>query len=366
MIDKMNIVFLAPANNYHTLKWCKWFSERGHKVSVISLTPADDNIMADVYCLQTRADVSSRDIKKILYFTRVKKIESIIQAINPDIIAVHYASSYGAMAALSRIKKYFLFVWGSDIYSFPNKSFIHKALIKFILYRACFLCSTSKAMAIEASKYTSREFSIVPFGVDTNLFNGGLRYREDKEKFVIGTVKTLSPEYGIDYLLMSVAIIRKKYPYIPIEVRIAGRGSHETVYKKMALELGIRDCVSWLGFISQKDAAKEWANMDCAVIPSRSESFGVSAVEAQACECPVVISDLPGLMEATCPGKSSIVVKSGDVEALVKAIKYLYDFPLVRKRMGEEGRKYVIEKYDINKCFSDAEKMFYGWKNRND
>ena len=39
--------------------------------------------------------------------------------------------------------------------------------------------------------------------------------------------------------------------------------------------------------------------MDLAVIPSVEESFGVSAVEAQSCGCPVIISDLPGLKEST-------------------------------------------------------------------
>ena len=52
--------------------------------------------------------------------------------------------------------------------------------------------------------------------------------------------------------------------------------------------------------------------MDCAIIPYESESFGVSAVEAQACSCPVIISDIPGLMEATNPGVTSLVVLRGN------------------------------------------------------
>ena len=76
----------------------------------------------------------------------------------------------------------------------------------------------------------------------------------------------------------------------------------------------IDSIVKWLGFISQEDAAKEWANMDIGIIPSvsDSESFGVSAVECQACGVPVIISDIPGLEESTCPGKSSLVVPRGD------------------------------------------------------
>lgn len=366
MIDKMKILFLAPANNYHTKKWCKWFSERGHQISVISLTPADEDIAADVFYLETQANSLSADMKKISYLTTIEKIRHIIKNTSPEVIVAHYASSYGSLAALSVKRKYFLFVWGSDIYTFPNKSLLHKMLLKFCLYRAGYLCSTSEAMAIEASKYTSRKFSIIPFGVDIGMFNNKLRNRKNNDDFIIGTVKSLSPDYGIDYILKAVAIIREKYPYIPIKVRIAGKGTHEKIYKQLANDLDIADCVSWLGFISQKEAAIEWANMDCGVIPSRSESFGVSAVEAQACGCPVIVSDLPGLMEATCPNKTSIVTKNGDVDNLVESIKFLYDFPAVRKTMGEMGRKYVVEKYDIEKCFSKAEKMFYYRKIGND
>lgn len=75
----------------------------------------------------------------------------------------------------------------------------------------------------------------------------------------------------------------------------------------MAEQLEIADIVTWLGFIPQEEAACEWANMDVAVIPSLQESFGVSAVEAQACQIPVIISNVPGLKEATRPQISSVV-----------------------------------------------------------
>lgn len=67
----------------------------------------------------------------------------------------------------------------------------------------------------------------------------------------------------------------------------------------------------WCKYFKEQ-AACESANMDCAIIPSESESFGISAVEAQACSCPVIISDIPGLMEATNPGVTSLVVLRGN------------------------------------------------------
>ena len=99
-------------------------------------------------------------------------------------------------------------------------------------------------------------------------------------------------------MIKAVAIIKKTRPEIPIKLRIAGKGEKEEEYKQLAVKLGIADVTTWLGFISQEEAAREWANMDVAVIAStlESESFGGSAVEAEACGTAVIISDIPGLM----------------------------------------------------------------------
>ena len=173
------------------------------------------------------------------------------------------------------------------------------------------------------------------------------------EDFIVGTIKSLEPIYAIDYLIKAVAILHKEYPDIPIQLRIAGKGSMEEQYKELAKELGIEKNTKWLGFISQEEAAKEWANMDIAIIPSLQESFGVSAVEAQACGTPVIISDALGLIEATFPGKSSIVISRGNIEKIVKAILHLFQNEKVRVIMGEVGRKYVSDRYEIDFCFSN-------------
>lgn len=114
------------------------------------------------------------------------------------------------------------------------------------------------------------------------------------------------------------------------------------------------------GFISQENAAKEWANMDLAIVPStlESESFGVSAVEAEACGTPVIISDIPGLMEATLPGVTSVVIPRRNEEALANAIVKLYNDSEERLTLGVEGRKFACSTYELNKCFEKPECEF--------
>ena len=354
----MKICFLAPANSAHTIKWCNYFRAQGHELHVISFTEGQ---IEGVQVHQVRNDVSvgGGDLQKLQYLTRAGQVRKLVKQISPDIINAHYATSYGTVAALAGLKNYVLSVWGSDIYDFPKKSLLHRLLLKYSLNSASYLFSTSKAMADEAAKYTKKKFEITPFGVDMNLF-APEKDKHDDGRFVIGTVKTLSPKDGIDYLLEAAFLVAKEHPEIPLDVRIAGSGSHEQEYHALAEELNIQNITTWLGFIPQEQAAREWANMDAAVICStlESESFGVSAVEAGSCGCPVIISDIPGLMEATQPGVSSVVVPRKNARAIADALVSLYQDPQRRKQMGQQGRRYVREHFEITECFQEIEKHF--------
>lgn len=354
----MIICFLGPANSTHIIKWAKWFSSRGHEIHIITFSPGKID-GAVVHLIDIGVDTNGSDFGKLKYLFTGRKIKNLLDIIQPDVINAHYATSYGAAMALSGIKGYALSVWGSDIYDFPKKSPLHKALLKFSLKKAGCLFSTSKAMADEAAKYTDRVFEITPFGVDLDLFNPNKRRNKTSDdSFIIGTVKGLSDKYGIRYILEAAAAIKREND-IPIAVRIAGKGPQEQEYHQLAENLGIKDNTKWLGFVSQEQAAEEWANMDIAIIPStlESESFGVSAVEAQACGTPVIISDIPGLMEATKPGETSIVVKRNSTKELVSAILRLYGDAEERRRLGNNGLEYVRRNYELNHCFEHVEEL---------
>lgn len=353
----MKICYLSAANSYHTEKWCKFFSTHGHEVHLISYTPGKSEY-ATVHLINCGMnDRYDSDAKKLDYLKHGRELRRIIKEIQPDIVHAHRIPSYGGACALGGVHNFILSVWGGDIFDFPNHSFLHKALVKFVLSKSSLLMSTSRAMAEEIRKYTDKPIEITPFGVDMEMFSAEKRSRNDNE-FVIGTIKGLEKQYGIDCLIKAAATVRQNRPDINLKVRIAGKGSQEDKLKALAESLGIADAVTWLGFIPQEQAAAEWANMDIAVITSESESFGVSAVEAQASGTPVIITEIPGLKEATNPGITSVVVPAADDKAAAEQIIYLYDHPEVRREMGEKGRSFAMENYELNKCFTDIEKIY--------
>ena len=359
----MRICFLGPADSAHIVKWAKWFSSRGHDVHVVSFSNGFIEGV-NVHIINLNLDRGSSDFAKMKYLLSFRRVNQIIDDIKPDVVNAHYATSYGTVMALTREKNYILSVWGGDIYDFPRKSIFHRAMLKYSLRKASILLSTSKVMAEEAAKYTNRSFIITPFGIDMNLFSPAKRKRaESKENFIIGTVKALEDKYGIKYILQAARIVKDKRPDIPLKIRIAGKGSKEKDYRNLSEQLELTQDTTWLGFISQEDAAIEWANMDIAIIPSiyNSESFGVSAVEAEACGTAIIVSDIPGLMEATLPGISSIVVPRENSEMIAENIISLYDNPKLREQMGIAGRKYANENYEITECFENVEAIYWSF-----
>lgn len=355
----MKICFLAPADNYHTQKWCRYFVSRNHTVDVISLVDAQiDNVK--VHSLNCGISSTSSDIKKLQYLSYSSKVKEIINSIQPDIINAHYATSYGMLAALAVPNQFILSVWGTDIFEFPKKSIFHKKYLKFVLSKSKYIFATSNALGKELNLYTSKESYITPFGVDMDLFNPNKKTDLNTNEFTIGLAKPINRKYGIDCLIEALSIIKEKHPNISINTRIAGDGPMKKKYQQLANDKNVS--VQWLGFIPQDQVAKEYANMDVAIFPSNSESYSVSTIEAEACGTPVIISNVPGLLETTVPNISSIVFDKGDASKLANCIINLYNNPQKINKMGIKAREYVVQKYEYNKCFDYIENIFLKMK----
>ena len=359
----MKICYLGDANSIHTKKLCYFFRDKGYDVSVISLNDGEiDGVK--VYSMDMKIENQGNSISKARYLKNVMKIKRLIKSINPDILHAHYATSYGLIGAISNYKPYIVSAWGSDVYEFPKKSFIHKEILRYNLKKADLVLSTSKIMAQETNKYTDKKILITPFGVDINKFKKNNLIKRSNNEIVIGTVKTLEDNYGIDYLIKAFNLVLNRNKNLKLKLRIAGRGSKEKYLKELCKVLGIEEQVEFLGFINQEDVPNVFNSFDIAVFPSIFESFGVAAVEAQSCGIPVIVSDVGGLMEATKPKYSSLVFKKKDENDLAEKIeKLLYDSEL-RERMGKNARKFIEENYNYIDNFNYIDSIYINLLNR--
>jgi glycosyltransferase involved in cell wall biosynthesis len=85
---------------------------------------------------------------------------------------------------------------------------------------------------------------------------------------------------------------------------------------------------------------------DIFVMPSTcQESFGVAAIEASACEVPVVATRVGGVPEAVVDGQTGILVPPFDAASLADACIALIQDPIRRGQLGKAGRRFVLDHY---------------------
>lgn len=354
----MKICYLSDANSVHTKKWCAFFKDFGYEIHVISLNDGDIPGVT-VHSLNLQVDNSNDKVmSKANYFLYGHRVKKLVNQIKPDILHAHYATSYGFLGGYTKYHPYIISVWGSDVYDFPRNNFLCRKFVEKNLSKADLVLSTSKVMAIETNKYTDKEIEITPFGVNTNVFKPKENRYELRENIVLGTVKTLEKKYGIQYLIEAFANVAKIHDNVFLE--IAGTGSQRDELVNLCKELGVENKVKFLGFINQEQVIDAFNRFDIAVFPSvlDSESFGVAAVEAQACGAATIVSNAGGLPEATCPNKSSIVVEKANVKELEAAIKKLVEDRDLRVSMGQYGRQFVLDNYDVNDNFSKVDRIY--------
>ena len=355
----MKVLILSDAQSIHTKRWVSSLSGKGMDIVLFSIKPELDSFYSEagikVYVYDLFTYKKSGKIGKVFgsltnHRKAVNYLKEIIKEEKPDILHAHYATSYGLIAALSGFSPFIISVWGSDIYEFPKKSFINRQSVKYILGKADFITSTSNAMAVEASKYTGKQIDIVPFGVDTSLFDDTEDIRDGR--VVIGTVKTLSHNYGIDTLIQAYKLFVENNPDKESVLEIVGQGPDREILEKLADDLGIGDKVIFRGFIENHKLPEVYNSFDVAVFLSRRESFGVSAVEASSCGTAIVASDTDGFKEVLEDGISGMIVPKEDPHKAYKAIEFLVSNPQKRYEIGKAARQNVISQYDWNRNVS--------------
>ena len=355
----MRICYLSDANSIHTKKWCSFFKKKGYEIHVISFNDGDIPGIT-VHSLNINLDKikSNNYLNKLRYFTYINKVKNLLKEIKPDILHAHYATSYGFLGGSTKFHPYILSVWGSDVYDFPKKNLLFKKFIERNLSKADILLSTSKVMANETRKYTDKDIEITPFGVDIDFFKPEINRYRAKNRIIIGTIKSLEKKYGIEYMVRAFGELSKKYENIYLE--IGGIGSQLEYLKEICIDLNIVNRVKFLGFLSPKNVVEAFNRFDIAVFPSTldSESFGVAAVEAQACGVATIVSNVGGLPEATLPGESSILVDKESVEQLVSAMEKLILNNDLRISMGKVGRKFVEDNFNIEDNFNKVDKIY--------
>ncbi len=142
---------------------------------------------------------------------------------------------------------------------------------------------------------------------------------------------------GPDYFIDAAARVAREIPNVRFAV--AGSGDRLPAMRERVQALGLRRNIIFTGFLPPQELDRLYAHADVYVMPSASEPFGLTALEALQHGTPVIVSRSAGVSEVV---RNVLRVDFGDVEELASKILSVLLFPPLARLLSARGRREVL------------------------
>ena len=166
----------------------------------------------------------------------------------------------------------------------------------------------------------------------------------DSGRFRIVSVGRMHRNKAFDILMQATRKLADEG--LDLEVRIIGDGAERASLESMRTNLKLEGIVSFLGSMSEDQIIDELLSADVFSAVSRHEPLGVVYMEAMSLGVPTLGTTSGGVHEIIDTGENGLLVEPENVDVLADAIRELLKDPQRRQRLGEAGRRKIIEHFD--------------------
>jgi glycosyltransferase involved in cell wall biosynthesis len=271
-----------------------------------------------------------------------KAFESVLARVRPDIVYVNTSVSLaGAMAAhrlgipcVWHLREFFADEGGEMVVPYGFKWLVPRVIRRY----ADRMVVVSKSVAVNMLGGKTDRVDVVPNAVGSEFFEEGSNIAA-RAQFdlpatgrVIGVPGTLRPVKGHPFFFEAVRRLMEGTPY-DLTIAVTGEGSPQYVrkLKTMVQELGMATSVRFLGNVA--DMASFYRACDIVCVPSVSETFGRTVIEAFATGTPVIASAVGGMRQTISHGRDGLLVPYGDTPALADALAELLNDSALRAEL---------------------------------
>ncbi len=221
--------------------------------------------------------------------------------------------------------------------------------------------------------YTVRHVNIAPARIVT-IYNGITCDREFRETpslrvmlnlavddVLLGVVGRFHKQKGHIILIEALPIILRHAP--TTHVVCCGDGEEKDRLKRATKNLGLEKHVHFLGVVA--DAYRILPQIDVVIVPSLWEGMPNVILEAMAAGRPVIASHIAGMDEVVVDGKTGLLFKPGDPQALAEAVLKLIGNNSLLQQMGSAAFEQAQQKFRIETTVKQTEDYYYWLLNRN-
>lgn len=217
-----------------------------------------------------------------------------------------------------------------------------------------------------AEHYGVGDARVVGNGVDTDLFHPPRRdgtgsfvfhpEKRDTDSSYVLSVGRLNHGKGYADLIEATGRLAARAS-VP-DLFIAGKGPLEASLKAQAREAGIGDAVTFLGFRPQEELVSLYRDASVFVLPSRYEGLPTVLLEAMACGCPVLATQVGGASEVVSDGENGVFVPPGRPDDLADALQSLLQDPDRRAELGRQARRTVEARFAWDTIVDEFETLY--------
>ena len=310
------------------------------------------------YPVHMERGISVAGVKAMFQIKKILKKEKfdMVQYSTPN------ASLYTAMAAkLAKIPVRLYCQWGIAYVGFNGlKRKIFKIVEKFVCGLSTCVQPDSKSnlnFARSEGLYSEKKSSVIwngsACGVSLDKFNVKRKneyrsyirekYNIGRDTFVYIFIGRVTRDKGINELLSAFKRLNDDSVLF-----LLGNNEVDISVNRELYDWSLENKnIIYTGNVD--DVERYLSAADCYVLPSYREGFGMSVIEAEAMGVPVIVTDIPGPVDAVIDNKTGLLVKKADENSLLDAMKKIRK--LNYQEMGKEGHKFASDNFEQKQLF---------------
>lgn len=324
-----------------------------------------------------------RKIDPRLDIAAYKKIKSIINEFKPDIVHTHAskAGTLGRLAAFScKVPKVVHTFHGHVFHSYFGvaTTTFYKNIERYLAKRSDAIIAISDKQKIELSEIHNickpEKINVIPLGFDLIKFNSNIeskrsdfraKYKLEEDTVCIGIIGRLVPVKNHKLFLEGFAKVCQNTSK-KVKAFIIGDGELRDNLFELCKTLGLTysyinqpDYNAQVIFTSWiKEVDQVLAGIDIVGLTSFNEGTPVSLIEAQACNKPIVTTNVGGIENVVLPNETALLCQNNDLDSYYQALLKLVNDDDLRNNMGHQGWIFVKDHFHYTRLCRDMKNLY--------